>query len=83
MKHCGKMPDAKEELNRTVRVGRKESRHSIKSLEWMGSRSRGLGAELIMHSFTIDYDACSNDENVVVVVSVPSARYHVLKQCLL
>ena len=30
LKHCGKMPDAREELNRSVREGRIES---IKSLE--------------------------------------------------
>ena len=46
LKHCGKMPDAREELNRSVREGRIESRHSIKSLEGMGSSSHDLGAEL-------------------------------------
>ena len=43
------MPVAREELNRSVREGRIESRHSIKSLEWMGSCSHDLGAELRMH----------------------------------
>ena len=33
LKHCGKMPDAREELNRSVREEITESRHSIKSLE--------------------------------------------------
>ena len=33
LKHCGKMPDAREELSRSVSEGRIESRHSIKSLE--------------------------------------------------
>ena len=51
MKHCGKMPDAREELNRPVREGRIESRHSIKILEGMGSRSHDLGAEIRMHSY--------------------------------
>ena len=46
MNHCGKMPDAREELNRSVREGKMESRHSIKSLEGMGSSSHDLGAEL-------------------------------------
>ena len=32
-KHFGKMLDAREELNRSVREGRIESRHYIKSLE--------------------------------------------------
>ena len=50
LKHCGKIPDASEELNRSVRI---ESRHSIKSLEGMGSSSHDLGAELRMHSFTV------------------------------
>ena len=53
LKHCGKMPDAREELNRSVREGRIESRHSIKSLEGMGSSSHDLGAELRMHSFML------------------------------
>ena len=56
LKHCGKMPDAGEELNSSVREGRIESRHSIKSLEVMGSRSHDLGAELRMHSFTVNYE---------------------------
>ena len=46
LKHCGKMPDALEELNRSVREEIIESRHSIKSLEGMRSRSHDLGAEL-------------------------------------
>ena len=54
IKHCGKMSDAREELNRSVREGRIESRHSTKSLEGMGSSSQDLGAELRMHSFTVD-----------------------------
>ena len=37
LKHCGKIPDAREELNRSVREERIESIHSIKSLEGMGS----------------------------------------------
>ena len=72
LKHCGKMPDAREELNRSVREGRLESCHSIKSLEGMGSRSHDLAAELIMHSFTVNCDTFSNEENVAVVVPVTS-----------
>ena len=49
IKHCGKMTDAREKLNGSVREGRIESRHSIKSLEGMGSSSHELGAELRMH----------------------------------
>ena len=29
LKHCGKVPDARDELNRSVREGRIQSRHSI------------------------------------------------------
>ena len=47
------MEDAREELNRSVREGRMESRHSTKSLEGMGSSSHDLGTELRMHSFTV------------------------------
>ena len=46
LKHCRKMPDAREKLNRSVREGRIESKHSIKSLKWMGSMSHDLGTEL-------------------------------------
>ena len=53
LKHCGKIPDAREELNRSVKEGRIESRHSIKSLEMKGSSSHDLGAELIMHSMQV------------------------------
>ena len=49
LKHCGKIPDAREELNRSLREGRIEYRHSNKSLEGMGSSSHDLGAELRMH----------------------------------
>ena len=44
LKNCGKIPEAREELNRSVREGRIESRHSIKSLEGKGSSSHYLGA---------------------------------------
>ena len=42
LKHCGKIQDAREELNRSVREGRIESIHSIKRLEGMGSSSHDL-----------------------------------------
>ena len=51
LKHCGKISEAREELNRSVREGIIESRHSIKSLEGMGSSSHDLEAELRMHFF--------------------------------
>ena len=54
LKHCGKMPDARDELNRSVREGIIKSMHSIKSLEGIGSRSYDLVAELRMHSFTFN-----------------------------
>ena len=44
LEHCGNISEAREELNRSVREGRIESRHSIKSLEGMGSSSHDLGA---------------------------------------
>ena len=56
LKQCVKISDAREELNRSERIDRIESRHSIKSLEWMGSSSHDLGAELRMHSFTVNCD---------------------------
>ena len=36
LKHCGRIPETREELNRSVREGGIESRHYIKSLEGMG-----------------------------------------------
>ena len=74
LKHCGKIPDAREELNRSVREGRIESRHSIKSLEGMGSSSHDLGAELRMHSFTVNCDTFSNEEKVAAVVPATSVE---------
>ena len=40
------------------------------SLEGIGSRSHDLGAELRMHSFTVDCDPFSNEEKVAIVVPV-------------
>ena len=74
MKHCGKMPDAGEDLNRSVRKGIIESRHSIKSLEGMGSSLHDLGAELRLHSFTVNCDTFSNAEKASVVVPVKSVE---------
>ena len=74
LKHCGKMPDAREELNRSVIEGRIEYRHSIKCLEGMGSRSHNLGAELRMHSFTVNCDTFSNENKVAAVVPVTSVE---------
>ena len=74
LRHCGKMSDAREELNRSVRDGRIESRHSNKSLEGMGSSSHDFGAELIMHSFTVNCDTFSNEEKVAAVDPVTSVE---------
>ena len=74
LKHCGKMPDAREELSRSVREGRIESRHFIKSLEGMGSSSHDLGAELRMHYFTDNCDTFSNEKKVAAVVPVASVE---------
>ena len=74
LKHCGKIPDARKELNRSVREGRIESRNSINSLEGMGSSSHDLGAELRMHSFTVNCDTFSNEEKVAAVVPVTSVE---------
>ena len=68
------MPDAREELNISVREGRLESTHYIKGLERIGSSSHDLGAELIMHSFTVNCDTFSNEEKVAAVVLVTVLR---------
>ena len=72
--HCGKMPDGKDELNRAVRKWRIESKHSIKSLEGMGSRSHDLGAEIRIHSFTVNCDTFSCEEKVAAVVPITSVE---------
>ena len=46
LKHCGKIPDASEDLNRSVRDRRIESRHSIKSLEGMGVKFTRLRSRI-------------------------------------
>ena len=75
LKHCGKVPDAREEEDiRSVREWRIKSRHSIKSLEGMWSSSHDLGAELRMHSFTVNCDTFSNEEKVAAVVPVTSVE---------
>ena len=68
------MPDVREELNRSVREVRIESRHSIKSLEWMGSSSHDLGAEIRLHSFIVNRDTFSNEEIVATVAPVTSVE---------
>ena len=72
LKHCGKTPFAREELNRSVREGRIESTHSIKSLEWIGAWLHDLEEKLKMHSFTVDCDTFLNEEKVAAVVPVTS-----------
>ena len=57
-----------------MRELRIQSRHSIKILEWMGSSSHDLGAELRMHSFTDNCDTFLNEEKVVAVVPVTSVE---------
>ena len=74
LKHCGKIPDARDELNRSVREGRIESRHSIKSFEGMVSSSHDLGAELRMHSFTVNCDTFSDEKKFAAVVLVTSVE---------
>ena len=74
LKHCGKIPDVKDELNRSVSEGRIQSKHSIKSLEGMGSSSHDLGAELRMHYFTVNCDTVSNEEKVAAVFPVTSVE---------
>ena len=57
-----------------MREGRIESRHSINSLEGICSSSHDLGAELRMHSFTVNFDIFSNKEKVAAVVPVTSVE---------
>ena len=72
LKHCGKIPDAREDLNRSVREGRIESIHS--GVEGMGSSSHDLGAEFRTHSFTVNCDTFSNEEKFAAVVPVTSVE---------
>ena len=62
LKHCGKMPNEREDLNRSVREWIMDSRHSIKSPEGMRSISHDFGAELRMRSFTLNCDSFSSEE---------------------
>ena len=65
-----------------MREWRIESRNSINSLEGIGSRSHDLGAELRMHSFTVDYDTFANEKKVAVVVPVTSVEADVISKIL-
>ena len=51
-----------------------ESRHSTKNLEGMGSSSHDLGAEIKIHSFTVNCETFSNEEKVAIVVPVTSVE---------
>ena len=64
LKHCWEIPDAREELNTSVREGRIKSRHSIKSFETMGSRSHDILAEIRKHSFTVKCDTFSSEKKL-------------------
>ena len=57
-----------------MREGRIESRHPIKSLEGMGSRSHEIGVEIRMHYFTVDCDTLLNEVKVSVVIQVTSVE---------
>ena len=59
-------------LNRSVRKGRIEFRHSIKRVKDIGSNSHDLGAELRIHSWTVDCHTFLNEEKVAAVLSVTS-----------
>ena len=59
-------------MNRSVRGGLIESRLSIKSLDGMRSTSHDVGAELRMHSITVNCETFSNEEKIAVVVPVTS-----------
>ena len=71
------MPHIRDELNRSVREEIIESRQFINSMEGVGSRSQDSGAELIMHSFTVDCDSFSNKAKFPVVVRVTSVETEV------
>ena len=60
LKHCGKIPEAREDLNRSVREWRIESRQSIKSLEGMGSSSHRIMAS----SFNLLTFQCVSSLNI-------------------
>ena len=55
-----------------------EPRHSTKSLEGLGSRSHDVGAEIRMHSITVNYDTLSNEEEVAAVVPVTTLDCHLI-----
>ena len=74
LKNCGRTPDVREKLSRSVSEGILESRHSIKSLDAIGSMSHDIRAELRMHSLTMACDTFSNEEKVAEVVQVISVE---------
>ena len=66
------MPDAREELKRSVREWRIKSRHSIMRFEGMGSMSRDLGAEIGVHSLSMVVKVTQMSINVAVAVLLTS-----------
>ena len=81
LKHCWKMPDAREELNISVRDVRIESRHSIKSLEGIGSSSHDLVAEIRMHFSLLILTLSQMKKNLQQFSQKQVLGYHVQKQC--
>ena len=56
LQHCGKVQDEREELNRSAREGKKESRYFINSLVGKKSKSHDIGTELRIDSLTVHCD---------------------------
>ena len=67
LKHCGKIQDAGEELNRSLREGRMEHRHSIKSLEGIQHRSM-----LFIDESGCEVCRCCNDIDFVLFPTATS-----------
>ena len=77
LKHCEKIPDVGEELKKSIREGRMESRLSVMSLEDSGLRSHDLKAELRLHLMRLGCDTLLDEEKVAIVVPVTSEQVKV------
>ena len=80
MKNLGEIEDACKKINRSVRDGEIVTRHSIKKMKGMGSRSHDLGADLRMLYVKVDCVA-TKKEKVAVVVPVTSVGAEVTIRC--
>ena len=72
LKHSGKMPHRREELNRSVRDGRMESWYSTKELGRNGIKGRWSMSWIKMYSLAVVFDTFWNEEGRAIPTRITS-----------